>query len=42
MESAKDETVAYFVEQFRMMLSEYLEDYIRNFDTCMTDTRKAN
>jgi hypothetical protein len=42
MESAKDETIAYFVEQFTMMLTENLEDYIRNFDTYIMNIEKEH
>lgn len=32
---AKEDTVEYFVEQYRKMLSENLDDYINNFDEYM-------
>ena len=32
MEEAKEETIEYFVEQFRKMLEENMDDYIKNFD----------
>ena len=35
MDSAKEETLEYFVEEFRKMLSENLDDYIENFDIYM-------
>ena len=35
MESAKEETLTYFVDEFRKMLSENLNDYIENFDSYM-------
>ena len=35
MAAAKDETIAYFVEQYRAMLTENLDDYIANFDRYM-------
>ncbi len=31
MEAAKDETLEYFVEEYKKMLVENLEDYIENF-----------
>ncbi|WP_026942679.1 DUF3144 domain-containing protein [Hellea balneolensis] len=33
MSSAKDETIEYFCEQYKKMLIENLDDYIKNFDT---------
>ncbi|MEI8610445.1 DUF3144 domain-containing protein [Enterovibrio sp. Hal110] len=36
MEAAKEETIAYFVEQYKAMLEEKLSDYIENFDSYMT------
>lgn len=35
MLAAKDETMEYFVEQFRAMLQENLDDYIKDFDNYM-------
>ena len=35
MASVKDETVEYFVTEFRKMLEDNLEDYIENFDSYM-------
>ena len=35
MAEAKEETLAYFCEQFKLMLAENLDDYIRNFDRYM-------
>ncbi len=35
MEAARDETIDYFVEQYRLMLEENLNDYIRNFSKYM-------
>lgn len=32
MAKTRDETVKYFVEQYRIMFEENLDDYIRNFD----------
>ena len=32
MAEARDETVGYFVEQYRLMLEENLGDYIDNFE----------
>ena len=33
--ASRDETLAYFVEQYRLMLTENLDDYIANFDRYM-------
>ncbi len=35
MAQAREETLAYFVEQYRLMLEENLDDYIANFDRYM-------
>ena len=35
MRKAKEETLEYFVEQYRKMLTENLEEYINNFDRYM-------
>lgn len=35
MLAAKDETMEYFVEQFRSMLQENLDDYIKDFENYM-------
>ena len=35
MANAKDKTIAYFVEQYRLMLEENLDDYISNFSDYM-------
>ena len=32
MAASKEETLAYFVDQYRLMLSENLDDYIARFD----------
>ncbi len=32
---AKDDTIEYFVTQYRKMLDEHLEEYIHNFDAYM-------
>jgi len=32
---AKEDTIEYFVEQYRKMLNENLDDYIKNFDEYM-------
>lgn len=32
MAEARDETIDYFVEQFRLMLAENLDDYVSNFE----------
>ncbi len=32
MEEAKEETIEYFVNEYRKKLTENLDDYIRNFD----------
>lgn len=39
MRVARDETIDYFVRQYRAMLAENLDDYIENFDRYM---RPAN
>ncbi|MEZ8127623.1 DUF3144 domain-containing protein [Enterovibrio norvegicus] len=36
MNAEKEETIAYFVEQYKAMLEENLSDYIENFDSYMT------
>lgn len=36
MRSAKSETLNYFVDEFRKMLDDNLEDYIQNFNDYMT------
>ncbi|PML78719.1 DUF3144 domain-containing protein [Enterovibrio norvegicus] len=36
MHAAKEETIAYFVEQYKAMLEENLNDYIDNFNSYMT------
>ena len=41
MAAAKDETIKYFVEQYRLMLEENLDDYITNFSTYMAVNRDA-
>jgi hypothetical protein len=35
MATGKDQTIAYFVEQYRLMLEENLDDYVENFATYM-------
>ncbi len=35
MQNARQETLEYFTRQYRAMLEENLDDYIRNFDTYM-------
>lgn len=35
MEAAKEETLNYFVDEYRKMLVENIEDYITNFDSYM-------
>lgn len=35
MLASKDETIEYFVKQFRLMLQENLDDYIKNFESYM-------
>ncbi len=35
MDAAKDETIDYFVKEYRAMLEENLSDYIGNFDKFM-------
>jgi hypothetical protein len=39
MLAAKDETVEYFVEQFRSMLKENYDDYIKNFESYRQATK---
>jgi len=34
--SGRDDILEYFVDQYRMMLTENLDDYIRNFDSYIT------
>lgn len=36
MKNAKDETLEYFVTEYRKMLEENLNDYIENFETYIT------
>jgi hypothetical protein len=35
MAAAREETIAYFCEQYRLMLEENLDDYIKNFSQYM-------
>lgn len=35
MEAAKEETLAYFCNEYRKMLEENLEEYIENFESYM-------
>lgn len=35
MANAREETLEYFCEQYRLMLEENLDDYIKNFDKYM-------
>ena len=37
MQVQKQETIEYFVEEFRKMLNKNLDDYIENFDSYMKD-----
>jgi hypothetical protein len=39
MLAAKDETMEYFVGQFRAMLQENFDDYIKNFDSYMQSAK---
>jgi hypothetical protein len=39
MLAAKDETVEYFVEQFRSMLQENFDDYVKNFESYMRQAK---
>jgi len=39
MASAREETVNYFSEQYRLMLEENLDNYIKNFDKFMHDKK---
>ena len=41
MNEAKQETIDYFVNEYRKMLEEHLEDYIDNFDDYMKHEPKA-
>ncbi len=41
MTNAKAETLEYFVEQYRLMLNENLDDYISNFNRYMTVNHDA-
>ena len=36
MAADREQTIAYFVEQYRLMLEENLDDYISNFGSYMT------
>lgn len=40
MEEKRAERIAFFVEQYRLMLEENLEDYIQNFDQYMAIQEK--
>ena len=35
MVTHRDEAIAYFAEQYRLMLEHHMDDYIENFDTYM-------
>ena len=35
MQSKRDETIRYYVDQYRAMLEEHLDEYINNFDRYM-------
>ena len=37
MAASKEETLEYFVTEFRKMLNDNLDDYIKNFDSYMAD-----
>jgi hypothetical protein len=41
MAAAREETISYFVEQYRLMLEENLDDYISNFSSYMAPNRNA-
>ncbi len=41
MAAAREETIAYFVDQYRLMLVENLDDYISNFNAYMAVKRDA-
>ena len=41
MEEAKEETLEYFVEEYKKMLKENLEDYINNFDNYMNKNNSS-
>ena len=36
MKAAREETIEYFIDQYRLMLQENLDDYINNFEKYMT------
>ncbi len=38
MAGKRDESIGFFVEQYRKMLSENIDDYIKNFDTYMKNS----
>ncbi|MES2772941.1 MAG: DUF3144 domain-containing protein [Bacteroidota bacterium] len=42
MAEAKEKTLEYFVEQYKKMLLENLEDYIDNFDSYMKTHSRTN
>lgn len=35
LQAAKEDTIKYFADEYKKMLEENLEDYIKNFDTYM-------
>jgi hypothetical protein len=39
-EAARGKTIEYFVEQYRLMLEENLDDYIGNFDRYLGKAKK--
>ena len=41
LEAIKDETIDYFVREYRLMLVENLDDYIAKFDEYMTPASKS-
>lgn len=42
MKKAKSETIEYFVNEYRKMLEENLDDYISNFDTYLKTPAEKN
>ena len=42
MAQGKEETIVYFVAEYRKMLEENLDDYIENFDSYMQATKKKS
>lgn len=38
----RDENVEYFLREYRLMLEEHMDDYIKNFDSYMKLARQSN